>query len=87
MRWGSGVAMSCGVGQRRSSDLALLWLWRRPAAVAPIGPLAWELPYAAGVALKKTNKKNPPQINVLPCAESLIHKYGHTFNNNNYFYI
>ena len=33
-------------------DLALLWLWYRPAAVAPIPPLAWELPYAAAVALK-----------------------------------
>ena len=34
-------------------DLALLWLWYRPAAVAPIQPLAWELPYAMVVALKK----------------------------------
>ena len=31
---------SCGVGRRRSSDPALLWLWRRPAATAPIRPLA-----------------------------------------------
>ena len=29
-------AMSCGVGHRRGLDPALLWLWRRPAAVAPI---------------------------------------------------
>ena len=29
----------------------------RPAAVAPIRPLAWELPYAVGVALKKQNKQ------------------------------
>ena len=28
-------------------DLALLWLWCRPAAEAPIRPLAWEPPYAA----------------------------------------
>ena len=28
-------------------------LWCRPAAVALIRPLAWELPYTAGVALKK----------------------------------
>ena len=49
--------MSCGVGHRRGSDLALLWLWRRPAAAAPIGPLAWELPYAAGMALKRQKKK------------------------------
>ena len=32
-------------------DLALLWLWCRPAAAALIQPLAWELPYAMGVAL------------------------------------
>ena len=37
-------------------DLVLLWLWCRPAAVAPIRPLAWEPPYAAGTALKR--KKN-----------------------------
>ena len=42
--------MSCGVGCRRGSDPALLWLWRRPVATAPIGPLAWEPPYAAGAA-------------------------------------
>ena len=47
--------MSCGVGCRRGLDLMLLWLWYRPAAVAPIGPLTWEPPYAAGEALK--NKK------------------------------
>ena len=32
-------------------DPVLLWLWCRPAATAPIRPLAWESPYAAGVAL------------------------------------
>ena len=47
------IAESCGVGQRRGSDLALLWLWCRLAAAAPIKPLAWELPYAVGVALKE----------------------------------
>ena len=31
-------------------DPTLLWLWRRLAATAPIGPLAWEPPYAAGTA-------------------------------------
>ena len=52
--------MSCGVGRRRGSDPALLWLWLRPVATAPIGPLAWEPPYAAGAAQrnsKKTKKK------------------------------
>ena len=28
--------MGCGVGHRRGSDLAMLCLWRRRAAVAPI---------------------------------------------------
>ena len=46
--------MSCGVGCRHGLDLALLWLWRRPAAIVPIRPLAWELPYATGAALKRT---------------------------------
>ena len=44
--------MSCGVGHRCSSDLMLLWLWHRPAAVAPIGPLAWEPPCVMDTALK-----------------------------------
>ena len=34
-------------------DPALLWLWCRPAAAAPNQPLAWEPPYAEGVALKR----------------------------------
>ena len=48
--------MSCGVGHRCSSDLVLLWLWHRPAAVAPVQPLAWESAYAAGAALKRPKK-------------------------------
>ena len=38
-------------------DAALLWLWCRPAAIAWIRPLAWELPYVAGVALKSQKNK------------------------------
>ena len=49
--------MSRGVGCRQGSDLVLLWLWRRPAAAGPIGPLAWECPYATGAALKRQKKK------------------------------
>ena len=49
--------MSCGVGHRCGSDLALLWLWLRPAAVAPISPLAWEPPHAVGAALKRQKIK------------------------------
>ena len=35
----------------------LLWLWCRPATVALIQPLAWELPYAMDAAPKKGKKK------------------------------
>ena len=49
--------MSCDVGRRCCSDLALLWLWHKPAAVIPITPLVWEPPYAIGAALKSKKKK------------------------------
>ena len=49
--------MSCGVGPRCGLDPALLWLWHRPVATAPIRPLAWEPAYATIVALEKTKKK------------------------------
>ena len=49
--------MSCGVGCRRGSDPALLWLWHRPVAAALIGPLGWEPPYAMGTALEKAKRQ------------------------------
>ena len=49
--------MSCGVGCRRSSDPALLWLWCRLASPALIRSLVWEPPYAAGVALGKARRQ------------------------------
>ena len=51
-----GVAVSCGVGHRHGSGPALLWLWPRLVATAPIRPLAREPPYAAGVAQKNSKK-------------------------------
>ena len=50
--------MSSGVGCRLCLDPELLWLWLwcRPAATVPIGPLALEPPYVAGVALEQTKK-------------------------------
>ena len=54
---GSGVAVSCGVGCRHGSDPVLLWLWRRPVAIAPIRPLLWESPYASGTALEKAKRQ------------------------------
>ena len=38
-----------------AQDLAMQWLQHRPAGT-PIRPLAWELPYATGVAVKRQNK-------------------------------
>ena len=49
--------MSYSVGCRCGLDLALLWLWCRLEAMALIRPLAWELLYAEGMALKRQNKK------------------------------
>ena len=53
------------VGRRRGSDPALLWLWCRLTATAPIRPLAWEPPYAAGAAqemAKRPKKKEEEDI-------------------------
>ena len=44
-------------GHRFGSDLALLWLWNRPAATGPIRPLAWEPPHSAGAAPEKAKTK------------------------------
>ena len=49
---GSGIAANWDVGHVCNSDLALLWLWCRLVAVAPIQSLAWE-----PVALKRLGKK------------------------------
>ena len=49
------LLLSCGVGQRLNSVPTLLWC--RPAATALIGTLAWEPPYAVGVAPKRQKKK------------------------------
>ena len=54
--------MSSGVGNRSGPDPKLLWMWHRPAAVVPIRPLVWELPYATGVPLKRKEKKKTHRI-------------------------
>ena len=41
---------------------ALLWLWCRPAATALIGSLAWELPYATDVALKRQKEEREKEL-------------------------
>ena len=55
-----GVAMSCGVGCRSSSDLVLLWLWYRLVATVPIRSLAWEPPSATSAAHNNNNRKDWP---------------------------
>jgi len=57
--------MSSGVGCRHGLDMALLWLWHRLAATAPIQPLTWEPPYAVGVALKKEKRKKRKTLRVI----------------------
>ena len=49
--------MSCGVGCGCGLDPTLLWLWYRPAAVAPIRSLAWEPPEGAALEKAKRPKK------------------------------
>ena len=66
---GSHIATShcvpCSVGHTHGMDQALLWLWCRSAAAAPIQLLAWEPPYAAGVVLEKRKKTSKAQIYLL----------------------
>ena len=62
---------------RLSLDPALLWLWHRPAAIAPIQllPLAWELPRAMGMALKGQKKKKRFDM----CLSLVIDRMGHKY--------
>ena len=67
--------MSCGVGHRRGVDLVWLWLWHRLAAVALIRPLAWEPPYAAGVALKRQKQKQTRKLDDILNSKVLCKSY------------
>ena len=70
--------MSCGVGRRRGSDPALLWLWHRLAATALIRLLAWEPPYAMGGAPEKAKiqkKKKKEQNNKIQVFTLLVSKF------------
>ena len=49
--------MSCGVGHRQAQIPSCCGCGIGPAAVTPIRPLAWELPYTAGTALKSKYNK------------------------------
>ena len=65
------------MGCRRGSDPALLWLWRRLVATAPIGPLAWEPPYAAGAALEKAKRQKKKKKK----KKEMYYLYFHVFAN------
>ena len=47
-------------------DLALLWLWYRPGAAAPILPPAWELHMLLVWPYKKTKKGKEKEMESLP---------------------
>ena len=49
----------------------------RLAAVASVGPLVWELPYAAGVALKSKKQKNKTKQNHTLIEMKLIYSKMH----------
>ena len=51
-----GVVGSIPVLAQWVGDLALLWLWCRPATAAPIQPLAWETPCVTSTAPEKNKK-------------------------------
>ena len=76
----SGVRIqSCHELQYRSQPqlyLAFLWLWHRLAAAALIWLLAWQLPYAMGVALKRKKK----QVEFCRKQNWVIHPSIHSIN-------
>ena len=50
------LALLSGLRIQRGCELLL-----RPVATAPIGPLAWELPYAMGAGLEKGKRQKNPK--------------------------
>ena len=51
----------------------MLWLWHRPAAIAPIQPLAWESPYAMGAAQEKAKRQK--KLKIIKKYERLLYDY------------
>ena len=77
------------MGRRGGLDLLLLWVWYRLTAAAQIRPLAWELPYASGVALKRRGRKKGKKeegrkeiTSVTKTSEHLLKSWAHRCINN-----
>ena len=73
--------MGYGIGRRHGSDPKLLCPWRRLAAAASFGSLAWEPPNATGMALKRPKNKNASMDPHIPsgcCPVSLTCLHGKT---------
>ena len=67
--------MRCDIGHRHGPDLALLWLWHRPEAVAPIRLLAWEPLYAMSVVCEVP----PPLLSPHPQLNGCLGDQGRMF--------
>ena len=65
--------------QTRCLDPMSLWLWYKPAAAALIRPLAWDLPYVTGSALKsKQTQQNETKQIMWPCCSKTLAAAHHT---------
>ena len=58
VQWVKGASIAASGGGDHRCGLDLTLPWSRPTAAAPIRPLAWELPYDAGAALKRQKRIN-----------------------------
>ena len=66
--------MSCGVGRRCGSDLLLLWLWCRPAAVAPIRPPSLRTAICCNYSPKNQKKKKKSIIEIIVDSHAVLRK-------------
>ena len=78
---GLRIPCCCELQHRSQTHLdpALLWLWHRPEAAAPIRPLAWELKHGTGMALKKKKRKKKKKKTKKP-EVSLEHHHIHLWS-------
>ena len=67
-----GIALCCGIGHRCGSDPALLWLWCRPEATAPMRPPSLGTSICRGCGPKKTKKKKKSVWRIWSIIQSAI---------------